>query len=157
MEPTGLAKTWNSWEALTIAQSPISGANILRPLTWYGLAFSGAIISGITLAGQGRKKRSICNMLEVLWALWKRGYHATIRTCQKFSIWKTYQNFKSEDNDHLLITNCNQACFAKLAPRGLQEGTYNQDNNTKSDGDHNIKSALLEISDIRGSLVFHLN
>ena len=30
---------------------------------------------------------------------------ATIRTCQKVSIWKTYQNFKPGDSDHLSITN----------------------------------------------------
>ena len=51
-------------------------------------------------------------------------YLANIRTCQEVSIWKTYQNFKSEDNDHLSITNCNRACFAKLAPRGLQEAMF---------------------------------
>ena len=32
-----------------------------------------------------------------------------------------YQIFKSVDNDHLSITNCNQACLAKMAPRGFQE------------------------------------
>jgi hypothetical protein len=46
---------------------------------------------------------------------------ATVRTCQKVWIWKAYQNFKSEDNDHLSITNCNRECFAKLAPCGFQQ------------------------------------
>ena len=62
-------------------------------------------------------------MLGVFWGPQKREYLATIRTCQKVSIWKTYQNFKSEDNNHLSITNRNRACFAKLAPRGFQEVT----------------------------------
>ena len=31
-------------------------------------------------------------------------------------------NFKSKDNGHPSITNCNRAYFAEMAPRGLQEG-----------------------------------
>ncbi len=57
------------------------------------------------------------------WRIWAVicKYLANIRTYQKASIRKTYKNFKSEDNDHLPITNCNRACFANLAPHGFQE------------------------------------
>jgi hypothetical protein len=33
---------------------------------------------------------------------------------------------KSEDGNHLSITNCNRARFAKLAPCGFQEGGWYQ-------------------------------
>ena len=49
------------------------------------------------------------------------GYLATIRTCERVSILKAYQNFKSEDNDNLSITNWNRAWplmdFRKLSSR----------------------------------------
>ena len=31
--------------------------------------------------------------------------------------------YKSEDNGHLSIANCNRVYFAKMAPHGLQEGS----------------------------------
>ena len=48
-------------------------------------------------------------------------YLATIFTCQKVSIWKTNQNLKSDDDNHLSITNSNRACFAKLGHCGFKK------------------------------------
>jgi len=54
-------------------------------------------------------------MLGVLLDSQKRGFLAKTRTIPKVAIWKTNQNLKSEDDNHLSITNSNQACFAKMA------------------------------------------
>ena len=35
--------------------------------------------------------------------------------------YRDYIKTKSEDGNHLLITHCNRACFAKSAPRGFRE------------------------------------
>jgi len=44
----------------------------------------------------------------------------------------------------------------KSVSQRVQEGAYNQQNNTKPDGDQNIEHLLSEVSGIRGVLLFHL-